>query len=189
MAMLWMAPSSRAISCGRKETGSRMFSWILVRLIRLFWTNPSFAHWHFYDPFALVSQICVRRDALALFGLYDDELLPDLHITGAGVLRAGLGAHQEHLVNQDAQAADRNKVPAEVIQVASHEVDTESDKDESIVATSGSYRSESSSGTALLLRWPLMLNSMSACNPPMLQWAHALIPRNRWLPFARCLNA
>ena len=70
---------------------------------------------HFYDSFALVSQICVRRDALALFGLCDDGLLPDLHITGAGVLRAGLGAHQEHLVNQDAQAADRNKVPAEVI--------------------------------------------------------------------------
>ena len=53
---------------------------------------------HFYDSFALVSQICVRRDALVLFGLNDDELLPDLHITGAGVLRAGLGAHQEHLV-------------------------------------------------------------------------------------------
>ena len=49
---------------------------------------------------------------MALFGLNDDELLPDLHITGAGVLRAGLGAHQEHLVNQDAQAADRKKVPA-----------------------------------------------------------------------------
>ena len=71
----------------------------------------------------------------------DDELLPDLHITGAGVLRAGIGAHLEHMVNQDAQAADRKKVPAEVTQVASHEVDTDSDKDESIVATSG---------------WPLM---------------------------------
>ena len=100
---------------------------------------------HFYDSFALVSQICVRRDALVLFGLNDDELLPDLHITGAGVLRAGLGAHQEHLVNQEAQAADRNKVPAEVIQVASHEVDTDSDKDESIVDTSGSEGNESAS--------------------------------------------
>ena len=47
---------------------------------------------HFYDSFALVSQICVRRDALVLFGLNDDELLPDLHITRAGVLHAGLGA-------------------------------------------------------------------------------------------------
>ena len=56
---------------------------------------------HFYDSFALVSQICVRRDALTLFGLNDDELLPDLRITGAGVLRIGLGAHQEHRVNHD----------------------------------------------------------------------------------------
>ena len=55
---------------------------------------------HFYDSFALVSQICIRRDALVLFGLNDDELLPDLHITGAGVLRAGLGAHQEHLAHR-----------------------------------------------------------------------------------------
>ena len=91
----------------------------------------------FYDSFALVCQICVRRDALVLFGLNDDELLPDLHITRAGVLRAGIGAHQEHVVDQDAHAADRKKVPAKVIQVASHEVDTDSDKDESIVATSG----------------------------------------------------
>ena len=51
----------------------------------------------------------------------------------------------EHVVNQDAQAADRHKVPAEVIQVASHEVDTDSDKDESIVTTSGSEGSESAS--------------------------------------------
>ena len=49
------------------------------------------------------------------------------------------------MVNQDAQAADRKKVPAEVIQVASHEVDTDSDKDESIVATSGCEGSESAS--------------------------------------------
>ena len=76
---------------------------------------------HFYDSFALISQICVRRDALTL----DDELSPDLHITGGGVLRIGLGAHQEHRVNHDAQAADRRKVPAEVIQVAAHEMDTD----------------------------------------------------------------
>jgi len=100
---------------------------------------------HFYDSFALVSQICVRRDALTLFGLNDDELLPDLHITGAGVLRTGLGARQEHRFNHDAQAADRTKVPAEVIQVAAHEVDSDSDKAESVVATSGSEGSESAS--------------------------------------------
>ena len=120
--------------------GGRMFSWILLRLTRLF---RLLGMQHFYDSFALVSQICARRDALVLFGLNDDERLPDLH--GAGVLRAGIGAHLEHVVNQDAQAADRKKVPAEVIQVASHEVDTDSDKDESIVATSGFEGSESAS--------------------------------------------
>ena len=102
---------------------------------------------HFYDSFALVSQICIRRDALELFRLYDDELLPDLHITRAGVSRAELGAHQEHVVDQDAHAADRNKVPAAVIHVASHEVDTDSGKDESIIATSDSEESDSASET------------------------------------------
>ena len=71
--------------------------------------------------------------------------MPDLRITKAGVLRAEIGAHQEHVVDQNAHAADRKKVPAEVIQVASHEVDTDSDKDESIVATSDSEGSESAS--------------------------------------------
>ena len=73
----------------------------------------------------------------------DDELLPDLRITGAGVLRIGFGALQEHRVNHEALAADRTKVPAEVIQVAAREVD--SDKAESAVATSGSEGSESAS--------------------------------------------
>ena len=76
---------------------------------------------HFYDSFALASQICIRSDALALFGLREDELLPDLHITKAGVLRAELGAHQEHLVDHN-QEADKNKVPAAVINVDPHEV-------------------------------------------------------------------
>ena len=31
---------------------------------------------HFYDSFALESQISVRREALHLFGLREDELLP-----------------------------------------------------------------------------------------------------------------
>ena len=61
------------------------------------------------------------------------------------MLRAEIGAHQEHVVDQDAHAADRKKVPAEVIQVASHEVDTDSDKDESIIATSDSEGNESAS--------------------------------------------
>ena len=100
---------------------------------------------HFYDSFALTSQICVRRDALTLFGLTEDELLPDLHITRVGVLRIGLGAHQEHRVNHEARAADRTKVPAEVIQLAAHEVDPEPDKAESAVGTSDSEGSESAS--------------------------------------------
>ena len=65
---------------------------------------------HFYDFFALESQISVRREALTLFGLREDELLPDLHITRDGVLRIGLGAHQEHRVNHVARATDRAKV-------------------------------------------------------------------------------
>ena len=71
---------------------------------------------HFYDSFALVSQISVRREALHLFGLREDELLPDLHITRDGVLRIGLGADQEHRVNHVARATDRTKVSADVIQ-------------------------------------------------------------------------
>ena len=93
---------------------------------------------HFYDSFALVSQICVRREALSLFGLREDELLPDLHITREGVLRIGLGAHQEHGVNHEARAADRTKVSAEVIQLAAHEVDPEPTKAESEGGTSDS---------------------------------------------------
>ena len=46
---------------------------------------------HFYDSFALTSQICIRSDALALFDLREDELLPDLHITKAGVLSRTFG--------------------------------------------------------------------------------------------------
>ena len=93
-------------------------------------------------------------------------------ICGAEVLRTGLGAHQEHRVNHDAQAADRKKVPAEVIQVAAHEVDTDSDKAESVVATSGLKVAKVRvilSRMTLPLRWPLTLNSMSVCKPHMLQ--------------------
>ena len=100
---------------------------------------------HFYDSFALVSQICVRQEALTLFGLGDDELLPDLHITAAGVLRIGLGAHQEHRVNHVARAADRTRFPADVIQLAAHEVDPEPDQAESSGGTSDSDGSESDS--------------------------------------------
>ena len=113
---------------------------------------------HFYDSFALVSQIRVRREALSLFGLREDELLPDLHITREGVLRVGLGAHQEHRVffcwrllglipggapehrvNHEARAADRTKCRPE------HEVGPEPTKAESEGGTSDSDGSDSAS--------------------------------------------
>ena len=73
---------------------------------------------HFYDSFALEFQISVRREALRLFGLREDELMPDLHITRAEVLRIRLGVHQEHQVNHVARATDRTKVSVAVIQLA-----------------------------------------------------------------------
>ena len=100
---------------------------------------------HFYDSFALVSQISVRKEALNLFGLREDELLPDLHITRDGVLRIGLGAHQEHRVNHVARATDRTKVSADVIQLAAHEVDPAPEQAVSDGNTSDSEKSESAS--------------------------------------------
>ena len=100
---------------------------------------------HFYDSFALVSEIGVRREALHLFGLRADELLPDLHITRDGVLRIGLGAHQEHRVNHVARATDRTKVSADVIQLAAHEVDPAPEQAVSDGDASDSEGSESAS--------------------------------------------
>ena len=92
-----------------------------------------------------MSQICVRREALNLFGLREDELLPDLHITRDGVLRIGLGAHQEHRVNHVGRATDRTKVSADVIQLAAHEVDPAPEQAVSDGDTSDSEGSESAS--------------------------------------------
>ena len=100
---------------------------------------------HFYDSFALVFQIGVRREALNLFGLREDELLPDLRITRDGVLRIGLGAHQEHRVNHVARATDRTKVSGDVIQLAAHEVDPAPEQAVSDGDTSDSEGSESGS--------------------------------------------
>ena len=100
---------------------------------------------HFYDSFALGSEISVRREALHLFGLRADELLPDLHITRDGVLRIGLGAHQEHRVNHVARATDRTEVSADVIQLAAHEVDTAPEQAASDGDASDSEGSESAS--------------------------------------------
>ena len=120
---------------------------------------------HFYDSFALVSQICVRRDALELFGLNDDELLPDLHITRAGVLRAEIGAHQEHVVDQGAHAADRKKVPAEVIHVASHEVDTDSDSEGSESASESEQNDPPSSLASDAEQYERMQATYTAVGP------------------------
>ena len=57
----------------------------------------------------------------------------------------GLRAHQEHAVDQDAHTAERKKVPAAVLQVAPHAVATDSDKDESITATTDYEESDSAS--------------------------------------------
>ena len=100
---------------------------------------------HFYDSFALESQISVRREAMRLFGLREDELMPDLHITRDGVLRIRLGAHQEHEVNHVARATDRTKVSPAVIQLASHEEDTAPPQDMSEGDASDSDGSESAS--------------------------------------------
>ena len=100
---------------------------------------------HFYDSFALESQISVRREALHLFGLREDELLPDLHITRDGVLRIRLGAHQEHRVNHVARATDRTKVSADVIQLAAHEKDPSPEQAMSEGDASDSDGSESAS--------------------------------------------
>ena len=124
-----------------------------------------FAYGYALDGSECPSQICVRREALSLFGLREDELLPDLHITREGVLRIGLGAHQEHRVNHEARAADRTKVSAEVIQLAAHEVDPEPTK------------AESEGGTSLPLRWQLMQNSMSSCKLLIAQRARTFMTK------------
>ena len=146
MDMRWMALNAHVTWCGLKETSNRILCWITSTTDTLVLDHNFFRPLgmeHFYDSFALVSQICVRREALSLFGLREDELLPDLHITREGVLRIGLGAHQEHRVDHEARAADRTKVSAEVIQLAAHEVDPEPTKAESEGGTSDSDGSDS----------------------------------------------
>ena len=137
---------------------------------------------HFYDSFALVSQICVRREALNLFGLREDELLPDLHITRDGVLRIGLGAHQEHRVNHVARATDRTKVSAQVIQLAAHEWSPSLRRlSRTLVpVTLKEVRVRVTlSRMIFLLRWWLMQNSMSSCKFRMLQWARTSTAKRR----------
>ena len=81
---------------------------------------------HFYDAFALVSQIGIREDALVLFDLCEEELLSDLHITKQAVLRKQHGHHPERFLDQYAEPTDRNKVPADVLCLAAGEAATDS---------------------------------------------------------------
>lgn len=55
---------------------------------------------------------------MARFDLQETEVLSDLRITPAAVLRKGWGDHQEQPLDQDARAADRQRVPADVISIA-----------------------------------------------------------------------
>ena len=98
-----------------------------------------------------LSQICVRSGSTVFVWLQEDELLPDLHTTREGVLRIGLGAHQEHRVNHEARAADRTKVSSEGIQLAAHEVEPEPSKAESEGGTSDSDGSESVSDSSRMI--------------------------------------
>ena len=102
---------------------------------------PCYLVWRQRDGRSHVLLDTATTDTLVL----DQPYFRPLGIKHSGVLRAGLELTRNIVVNQDAQEADRKKVPAEVIQVDSHEVDTDSHKDESIVATSGSEGSESAS--------------------------------------------
>ena len=107
-----MALNIRITWFGLKGMDNPILFWIppqLTRFLSIDFFRP-LGKEHFYDSFALVSEISVRREALHLFGLRADELLPDLHITRDGVLRIGLGAHQEYRVNHVARATDRTKV-------------------------------------------------------------------------------
>ena len=108
--------------------------------------------------------------------LREDELLPDLHITRDGVLRIGLGAHQEHRVNHEARAADRTKVSAEVIQLAAHEVDPSltrlSRKVVPVTLKVVKVRVTRSRMT-LLLRWRMQ----NSCKLRMLQWARTFMTK------------
>ena len=104
---------------------------------------------HFYDSFALVSQVGIREDALVLFDLQQEELLSDLHITRHAVLGKGWGNHQEHFIDQHAQEADRHNVPADVICVAEGEVASDTGDEEASIATTDSGDSSTDQETPL----------------------------------------
>ena len=119
-----------------------------LQLSKQFSFRPLGIH-HFYDSFALVSQVGIREDALVLFDLQQEELLSDLHITRHAVLGKGWGNHQEHFIDQHAQEADRHNVPADVICVAEGEVASDTGDEEASIATTDSGDSSTDQETPL----------------------------------------
>ena len=121
---VWLRPWQLRISMLLGLAGARPRPWLSCSWY-LDWGRPCFgrglifqatamAIQHFYDAFAFESHLSIRKDALALFGLGEGELLDDLSITSPAVLRKGWGDHQEHPIN---------RVPADVIQIAPNEQD------------------------------------------------------------------
>ena len=102
---------------------------------------------HFYDSFALVSQIGIREDALVLFDLREEELLSDLHITKQAVLRKRYVNHPEQFLDQHAQPVDRNNVPADVLCLAAGEAATDSGDEEASIATADTVDSSTDQDT------------------------------------------
>ena len=90
---------------------------------------------HFYDSFALVSQIGIREDALVLFDLREEELLSDLHITRQAVLRKRYGNHLEQFFDQYALC------------LAAGEAATDSGEEEASIATADSADSSTDQDT------------------------------------------
>ena len=145
MDMRWMALNAQVTWSGLKETAI-LYSVGYLHNGHTCFGSKLFAPWACNTsmiPLHWCPKFVSAGKHLSLFGLREDELLPDLHITRKGVLSIGLGAHQEHRVNhEEARAADRTKVPVEVIQLA-HEVEPEPPKTESEGGSSDSDGSES----------------------------------------------
>ena len=84
---------------------------------------------------------------LMLFDLCEEELLSDFHITKQAVLRKQYGHHPERFLDQYAQPADRNKVPADVLCLAAGEVATDSGDEDASIATADSVDSSTDQDT------------------------------------------
>ena len=90
-----------------------------------------------------MSQISVRREALHLFGLREDELLPAYHQRWGAAYWAWCPSRTS--CQPCGTGNGRTKVSADVIQLAAHEVDTAPEQAVSDGDASDSERSESAS--------------------------------------------